>query len=258
MPAGPFAPGLGGGGEWRSDSLASLVADFDSRFGITPSGSNVGQWDAHLGLAYSFAPPGSLKPAREGTGWTAAGSGLVYPSILFDGSSDLLHSTNTVGGIALANRLIGGTRQPGTIILVSQLVTFASDVSILSFTKVGLSPPDRRFTFAARTTGNLWRTGKEDDAGSEIFRDSAAAPDTSRHVLVLRHSGTAARLRVDGTEVINASQNVGLMTVDRVELGSTYGSNLGNIRVVRVILCSAELSNAETDVAVAGLTDIYL
>jgi hypothetical protein len=262
MPAGPFAPGLGGGGEWRSDSIASLVADFDSRIALSHSGGEVTQWDAHIGLAYSFTPPGVNAPAREATGWTAATSGLVFPSIRFDSTNDQLSCTNTVGGIALANRLIGGTDQPGTIILVGQLVTWPGTdpvaSSIIAFTKVGLGVGDQRFSFAARVTEDAWRVFKQDDAAASAFQHSVATPDTAPHVLAIRHSGTSVRLRVDATEVINGAHNVGQITVDRVELSATYNTNNGYMRLVRAIFFSTELSDSDMDAAVAGLTALYL
>lgn len=260
---GAFAArGLSASGEWVATSIADLVASFDTRFSeITTSGGAVTGWPAHLGFAYNMASSGSgQRPAYEATGWTAPTSGRVYPSILFDGTDDDLLCADVVSGSTIPERMIGGTDLPGTVIMVAEVLSTTGSVSMCSFTKVGLGAADRRVAMAVNLTSALYRTHKEDDSNASKTVDSVAstpAPDTAKHC----HSwavDTNLRMRRDGSQIASGDLDLGVTTLDRFEIGSTYGGTNANMRIVRCDLYARSLSDDELIAAYSGLAGIYL
>jgi hypothetical protein len=135
---GSFAArGAYGGAEWNPAAIGSFVVDFDARYGIATSAGTLVTWQANIGAAYSFSLPGlpGTGPLVEDTGWLAPTSGLASRSILLDGVANELLCINTVGGLTLPQRMIGGNDQPGSVILVCQLASFAASQQQLSTTR---------------------------------------------------------------------------------------------------------------------------
>jgi hypothetical protein len=126
------------------------------------------------------------------------GTRRTSPSIACTTLSDNFTSTNTVGGIALANRLFGGTDQPGTVIIVHQLLTLgADDYVILAFNKVGQNATTERTIHLAaanltdqRSTGCASATTRTPTR----CRCRTSGLDTSKHILHLVSDGTTVEL----------------------------------------------------------------
>lgn len=252
---------VAGGGEWDPRSIADLVTDMDSRVNVATSGSNVTQWTAARGLAYVF-DPAATTPQYEASGWV--GSRQTLPCITTNGLNDRLESTNTVGGIALANRLLGGTDQPGTVLLVYQMMTLGQTSGLVAFTKTGLTFADRSINFTMiDDTGHHWRCRKRDDSITNKVADSGTVThDTSKHIMAWASSGTLIEQRQDNAPITLSGTpagdwDVGLVTVDRVELAAVYGGSPADMRIARVLFYSRQLTSGELDAAYSGLNQIY-
>lgn len=254
---------LTSGGEWSSLSIPDLVADFDSRAGVTlGSGTDVASWDAARGLGYQFVTTSLSKPQRLASGWV--GTRRTVPSLEFN--TDAMASTNTVGGIPLAQRLLGGTDQPGTILLVYQLAagSVAADKDFLSFTNSIAGTSGQCFAFAVRDAAdNVWRTRHRDDALTNKVADGAisgGALDTNKHVMAWAISGASQALeqRLDDVVIASGDLDVGATTLDTVTLGQFAPSFEFDGRLARVIFYSRRLTSGELTAAYAGLSRIYL
>lgn len=250
------------GGEWDPRSIGSSPAcDLDPRFNRTLSGSTVTAWaDSGKGLAYSFDPDGST-PAYEATGWV--GTRRTLPAITTTTLSDNFTCTNTVGGIALANRLFGGTDQPGTVIIVHQLLTLgADDYVILAFNKVGLNATTERTIHiaAANLADHQYRMRKRDDAHVNKVPLSTCGLDTSKHILHLVSDGTTVELWRDGVSVMTSGPedwNVGLCTFDRVQLSFSDTNAPCDQRLGRVLFYPDAFDSQQVADSYAGLNHTY-
>jgi hypothetical protein len=249
--------------EWQSASIPDMVSDFDSRLAVARAGTDVTTWDAGRGLAYQFVTASASSPQYAAAGWV--GTRRTVQGLDF--SSDRMTCTNTVGGIPLAQRLLGGTDQPGTILLVHQMagIGVGAENDYLSFTKVGLTSSKQCFAFAVRdSVDNIYRNRHRDDALVNKLVDGAIAGgtlDTAKHVMAWAVSGAGQTLeqRLDDVVVASGDWDMGATTVDQVELGAVYGtSDLINAQLVRLIFYSRCLTSTELTAAYAGLSRFYL
>lgn len=254
---------MGGLTEWSPASIPGLISDFDSRVGVTRSGAtNVTSWLAASGLAYQFDTVSASFPQYSSTGWV--GTRRTVPSVTMQ--ADVMESTNTVGGIPLAQRLLGGTDQPGTILLVHQMGAGAvnTDQNFIAFTKVGLTSTKQCFAFAARDAiDNIWRNRHRDDALVNKLVDGAisgGALSMAKGVMAWAVSGAGQTLeqRLNDVVVASGDWDLGATNVDRVELGAVYGgSDLLDANLVRILFYSRLLTSAELTASYAGLSRHY-
>lgn len=253
------------GGEWDPRSITSggntVVCDLDPRFNRTLLGSTVQTWnDSGKGLAYSFDAAGST-PAYEPTGWV--GTRRTSPSITTTTLSDNFTCTNAVGGIVLANRLFGGTDQPGTIVIVHQLLTLgADDYVIVAFNKVGQNATVERTLHltAANLSDHEYRMRKRDDARVNKLVYSNCGLNTSKHILHLVSAGTGVELFRDGSSVVTSPPgdwDVGACTFDRVQLSFSDTNGPCDQRIARVLFYPFAMSGTQVTNSYNGLNQQY-
>jgi hypothetical protein len=87
---------------------------------------------------------------------------------------------------------------------------------------------------------------------------SGGTPDTSKHVIAVTHSGTSTTIYVEGAAVATGAQDVGNLTLDRVEIGANAGTVYANMRVTRAVFFGAALSPDEVTSASGALAARYL
>lgn len=247
-----------GGGEWDPRSIPGLVSGFDSRFNITLSGTTITQWAARYGAAHIFTPAGT-DPQIDTTSWVNS-KGEVIQSILFDGVNDELICSDIVSGTTLPGKLLGGTDQPGTVIMVYQLLSTTGSRAIWAFTKVGTGSLSQQVMFIARYGSTDWSIFRQDDslANATLSQTGVGQPNTSKHIASAAIAATTAHLDIDGVNVASGSFDVDLCTLDRVEIGARAGSNYANMRLVRLLFYSTQLSTDDLAAAYTGLRSIYL
>jgi hypothetical protein len=255
--------GVSAGGEWQPTGIPDLVSYFDSRYGVALSGSNITTWTASRGLAYQFATSSASFPQYAAAGWV--GTRRTLPSFELD--VDAMTSSNTIGGLTLAQRLLGGTDQPGTILLVYQFAagSVGADKDFLSFTNASLGTSGQCFAFAARDAAdNVWRTRHRDNSLANKVVDGAIAGgalDTNKHVMawaISAGTGQALEQRLDDVVVASGDLDLGTTDLDRVTLGQFgAGFEFGG-RIAAVGFWSRRLTSAELTAAFKGSQQIYL
>ncbi len=195
----------------------------------------------------------SLQPNWEPTGWV--GTSYTRPSMLFDGLNDyLLCSTS------MASTLVGGSDTPFTLFLVGQHldVTTADRVMIGMFSTTSTSPV---WDIYAHPATSQYGSLKKDNVPTSTVL-LGGTPDTSKRVIDAIHSGTNLDVRVAGSSIISATQNVGALTVDCMALGASYANaapgNWGNYRLARVIGFTGALGAPDRDYVYSVLSSMYL
>ncbi len=255
---------LSAGGEWSSAGISGLIADFDSRYGIVlGTGADVATWTSTRGFAYQFSTISASYPQLASGGWV--GTRRTVPSLEFN--VDAMASTNTIGGLALAQRVLGGTDQPGTILLAYQLsvASVGADKDFLSFVDSTLLSSGQCFAFAVRDSAdNVWRTRHRDDTITNKVVDGAisgGALDSNKHIMAWAISsgvGQALEQRLDDTVIASGDLDLGATTLNQVTLGA-FGSGFEyDGRIARVIFYNRRLTSGELTSAYAGLSRIYL
>lgn len=241
---------------WQPTTVAGFVLDINPHFQVTPGsdGLRVTAESIINNVAaatddFANANP-SLQPTYDPLGWT--GTTYTRPSIEFNGSSEYLVCTSTIG-----STLVGGTDTAFTMFVVGQYL----DVS-------GTRAPV--FIGRSSSTSSFWDFYSDSSLHKSLKRDASAVqvqvtggtPDVDPHVFEFNHSGTNLAMNIDGANIISASQNVGSLTIDRMSLGSTFANavpaNYANFRLARLLAFTGSLNSTDADYVRSVLTSMYM
>jgi hypothetical protein len=202
------------------------------------------------GNGHDFIQATSTKmPIVEGLGWNS-----LQPSLLFDGTDDLM--TNT----SLPQALAGGTDTAFTRWIVFQMVTAA----VKAVWNMGstVTSAARIVELLYNTTGPVWSFDKLDDAALTKTTNYSPA-DLNRHKFEQVMNGTVLSVNDNGVDVSLTAAgdwDVGVTTLNQEALGARKGaaeSAFGNVRIAAVIDRFGVATAAEKTAMRTYITSVY-
>lgn len=256
---GGFAPrGMGMANEWAPTNLPNLVASWDIRFPgsfTLGGGSVINNWATSYGLGYFFGPAGTT-PTLGTNNWTNS-RGQSYGAPIFDGVTDELICSNLVGGLSLPDRCMGGNAQPGTVIVVAQLLSATGNRFIWTFSATAVGSSGQQIGVLGRWPTPDWAATKHDDAGT-IIATTLTGPDNNKNVFASALSATTMDQYVGVATQSVSITTVGQCSLNRMELGARAGTNYGQMIIASIDVYSDYKSSTDIALARAGRSGHFL
>lgn len=241
---------------WQPTTVTGFVLDINPHFQLTQgtdgpriTATQIVNNAPSASDAFANSNP-SLQPTYDPSGWVS--TSYTRPSVLFNGVSEYFACTTSIG-----STLVGGADTAFTMFVVGQHLSVSGT---------------RAFVFMGRSTSGspLWdfysdsglhKSLKRDDGATQV-QVTGGTPDTNPHVFEFNHSGVALGAFIDGSSVINASQNVGTLTIDRMSLGATFAAavpaNFANFKLARLLGFTGSLNSTDADYVRSVLTSMYM